>query len=248
MTSVRDLAGSTGGSQGGFAAEARRQARQILSGSQYQTRPERSFRPLAGVLAAIGRFFDRVFGPLWRFLDDHLFHPVGNSVFDLFGDWWPLLVLALALVAGIALGRIIIKRRALPARRLPGQSSRPASQDPETLERLADQAELDGDLEVAVRLRFRAGVIRLERMGAVDRGPTRTDRELSGSLRSATFDALAADLESIVYGGAPATEQQAADALSGWRRVAVEVERDAEVRRRARPQDPDEFRQHRKRT
>ena len=80
-------------------------------------------------------------------------------------------------------------------------------------------------MQAAVRLRFRAGVIRLERLGAVNRGPTRTARELSASLNSATFDALAADLESIVYGGAPATEQQAAEAMSGWRQVTVEAAR-----------------------
>ncbi|MGO9343444.1 MAG: DUF4129 domain-containing protein [Acidimicrobiales bacterium] len=166
-----------------------------------------------------------MFGPLWRFVDNHLLHAVSGPLSDVFGDWWPLLILAIALVAGVFVGRILVKRRASPSLRVAGEDSRRAVEDPDDLEEMAKRAELEGDLQAAVRLRFRAGVIRLERMGAVSRGPTLTDRELSGSLHSDTFDALAADLESIVYGGAPATEKQAADALAGWRNVTLEVAR-----------------------
>ena len=225
MMIAREYAHAAQTSPGGFAASARHQARQILSGSQYQTRPERSFRPFAGVLGAIGRFFHRVFDPLWRFLVDHLFHPVSGPLSDVFGNWWPLLVLFVALVAGVLVGRIVIKRRSLPGRKVLGEIAETEVEDPDGLEVMARQAELDGDMQAAVRLRFRAGVIRLERMGAITRAPTLTDRELSRSLRSGTFDALASDLESIVYGGAMATEQQAADALSGWSKVNLEVAR-----------------------
>ena len=195
-------------------------------GPSTQTRTERSFRPFAGVLGAIGRFFDRVFGPLWRFLVDHLFHPVSGPLSDVFGNWWPLLVLFVALVAGVLVGRIVIKRRSQArAGQWLVRSPRAALEDPDGLEVMARQAELDGDIQAAVRLRFRAGVIRLERMGAITRAPTLTDGELSRSLRSGTFDALASDLESIVYGGAAATEQQAADARSGWSKITLEVAR-----------------------
>jgi hypothetical protein len=158
-------------------------------------------------------------------LVDHVFHPVSGPLSDVFGSWWPLLVLFIALLAGVIVGRILIRRRAVPGRKVTGQINMPADEDPDELEVRARQAERDGDLQAAVRLRFRAGVIRLERMGVVHRAPTRTDRELSRSLHSVTFDALASDLESIVYGGAPATEQQAADALSGWHTITLEVAR-----------------------
>ena len=111
MTKARELALFTQSNPSGFAASARHEARQILSGSQYQSRPERSFRPLAGVLGAIGRFFDRVFGPLWRFLTPLI---VSGPLSNVFGDWWPILVLAAVVVAGLLMGRIVIRRRALP--------------------------------------------------------------------------------------------------------------------------------------
>jgi hypothetical protein len=225
MMIARGYAHAAQTSPGGFAASARHQARQILSGSRYQTRPERSFRPFAGVLGAIRRFFHRVFGPLWKFLVDHLFHPVSGPLSDVFGNWWPLLVLFVALVAGVLVGRIVIKRRSRPGRTVLREITDAEFEDLDGLEVMARQAELDGDMQAAVRLRFRAGVIRLERMGAISRAPTLTDRELSRSLRSGTFDALASDLESIVYGGATATVQQAADALSGWSKVTLEVAR-----------------------
>jgi hypothetical protein len=227
---AKDVSHFSQGSPGGFASTARNQARQILSGSQFQTRPQRSLRPLAGALGAIGRFLDRVFGPLWRFIDDHVLHPVSGPLSDAFGDWWPLLILAVALVAGVLVGRILIKRRALPSLEFARVNRAGAIEDPDDLEEMARRAELDGDLQGAVRLRFRAGVIRLERIGAVSRGPTLTDRELSTSLRSTTFDSLAADLESIVYGGAPATEQQAADALAGWRNITLEASRNLKLK------------------
>ncbi len=222
---ARDIARSAQGDPGGFAASARHQAREILSGSQYQSRPERSFRPLAGVLGAIGRFFDRVFGPPWRFLEHHLFHPLSGQLSDVFGNWWPVLVLALVVVGGVLVGRVVIKRRSRPDRQVVERTSPLPDQDPDSIDALARQAELDGDLQRAVRLRFRAGVIRLERLGAVDRGPTRTDRQISERLNSSTFDALATDLESIVYGGSAATAEQAADAVSGWRTVTIEASR-----------------------
>jgi hypothetical protein len=225
MMTARGYAQAAQPSPGGFAASARHQARQILSGSQYQTRPERSFRPFAGVLGAIGRFFHRVFAPLWRFLVDHLFHPVSGPLSDVLGNWWPLLVLFVALIAGVLVGRIVIKRRSVRSRTVAREITDAEFEDPDGLDVMARQAELDGDMQAAVRLRFRAGVIRLERMGVINRAPTLTDRELSRSLRSDTFDALASDLESIVYGGATATEQQAADALSGWSKITLEVAR-----------------------
>ena len=78
--------------------------------------PSARFVPSPACSAAIGRFFDRVFGPLWRFLENHVFHPVSAPLSSVFGDWWPLLVLAVAVVAGVLVGRIIIRRRALPGR------------------------------------------------------------------------------------------------------------------------------------
>ena len=64
-------------------------------------RPERTFQPLRGAIAATGRWFDRVFGPAWRWVDHHLFHPVGRWFTTDIGLSWPVVVLAIALVVGI---------------------------------------------------------------------------------------------------------------------------------------------------
>jgi hypothetical protein len=204
---------------GGFSASSRREVHQILSGPQFQTRPERSFDPLGGV----GRWLDGVFGPPWRWLIRHLFHPTGGWLNANVGSWWPYVALAIAVVAGIAIGAALVSRRQRPdveAARRVGALER---QQPGDLEKLADEAEASGDLQRALRLRFRAGVLRLEQLGAVRLAETRTNGEIRRTLLSPTFDSLATDLESIVYGGAQATAEQVVGAKNGWPVVVKEA-------------------------
>jgi hypothetical protein len=215
----------------GFAGSAREQARGILQGPQYQSRPQRSFQPFAGALGAIGRWFDRTFGPAWRWVGHHLFHPVGNWLTADIGLPWPLTVLVVALIAGVVVGVVLVKRRPRVDFEEIARSGVFANDDPQKLEELAQQAENAGDLRSAVRLRFRAGVATLDRLGVINRGVTRTTRELSEALGSRDFDVLAADLEAIVYGGVVATAEQAAVARSGWCTVTMEAARKAEVER-----------------
>lgn len=207
----------------GFAGAARKQVHLILSGPQYQSRPERSFQPLSGVLGAIGRWFERVFGPSWRWIGHHLFHPVANWVTTDIGLPWQVVVLVVALVAGVVVGVVRIRRRPRLNFEAPTGVRAIQRDDPHALEQLARQAELAGDLRAAIRLRFRAGVADLDNLGVISRGPTRTTGELSNALGSKQFDALAADLEAVVYGGVEPTTQQAEVARSGWRVVVSEV-------------------------
>jgi hypothetical protein len=200
----------------GFAGAARRQVRHILSGPQYHSRPERTFQPLSGALAATGRWFERVFGPAWRWIGHHLFHPVGNWVTSDIGIPWPVAILVLALLAGVVAGVIRIRRRPRIDFEAGATSGVFQREDSEGLERLARQAELAGDLRAAIRLRFRAGVADLDKLGVISRGPTRTTAELSSALSSAQFDELAADLEAVVYGEIEPTPKQADLARSGW--------------------------------
>ena len=207
----------------GFAGEARRQVHLILSKPQYQSRPEKSFQPLSGALGAIGWWFERVFGPGWRWLVHHLFHPIGTWVTTDIGLPWPVTLLVAALVVGVVGGTIRIRRRPRIDFEVPGGTGGIQREDPHALEQLARQAELAGDLRAAIRLRFRAGVADLDRLGAISRGPTRTTGELSNALESRQFDALAADLEAVVYGGVEPTPEQADAARSGWRVVVSQV-------------------------
>jgi hypothetical protein len=225
------LASSTQPGPSGFADSARKQVRGILNGSQYQSRPQRSFQPLAGALGAIGRWFERTFGPAWRWVGHHFFHPLANWVTTDVGLPWPVTVLVVALVVGVVVGVILVRRRPRIDFEEIARSGVFAGDDPQKLEELAQQAEIAGDLRSAVRLRFRAGVGTLDRLGVINRGVTRTTRELSEALDSADFDVLAADLEAIVYGGVMATPEQAAVARSGWRTVTMEAAHKVEVER-----------------
>jgi hypothetical protein len=224
---------SSGRNPSGFAGSAREQARRILDEPQYQSRPAHSFQPLTGALGAIGRWFDRVFGPAWRWTAHHLVHPVGNWLTGDIGLPWPVSVLAIALLVGVVVGVVLIRRRPKLDFEEMGSAGERANEDPNTLEELALQAERAGDLRAAVRLRFRAGVADLEKLGVINRGVTRTTRQLSDLLGSAEFDVLAEDLESIVYGGATATPEQADVARSGWPVVKLEAARKVEASKSA---------------
>jgi hypothetical protein len=206
---------STGSGRSVDAAGARREAGDVLSGSRYQPESE-GFHPLRGVLGWIG---DRL-APLGRpftWLGDHL--PGGmNAV-------WALLGLA-ALVASAVVARRIARGRLTAARTAPSRRGRHADEaDPAALEREADEAERAGDYERAVRLRFRAGLLRLARLRAIDDGVTRTSGQLARQLRSPEFDRVAGAFDEVVYGGRPAGESDAADARGRWAEILGEARR-----------------------
>jgi hypothetical protein len=213
----------TGPDPGGFASTARGEARQILSGHQYQTRPEKSFDPLGGVGHSLGRFVGDVVDPPARWIWRHLLHPTGHLFSVAFGSVWPVVAVATAVIMGVVIAAVVISRRQRPGIALRGAVTSIGREDPQDLETLADRSEEAGDLQAAVRLRFRAGVIRLEQTGVVVRGSTRTTREIGRLVMSPTFEGLAADLESIVYAGAVATADQVRDAKNGWPVVVEEA-------------------------
>jgi hypothetical protein len=102
---------------------------------------------------------------------------------------------------------------------------RAAGADPTALERQAAEAEATGDFERAVRLRFGAGLIRLERTGLVEGAASRTSGELRRTLASQSFASLAADHDEVAYGGRRADARDAERSRAAWARVAVEARR-----------------------
>lgn len=185
------------------ADEAREQAREILSGRGYQE--SEVPRPFKGVFRWLG---DRV-------------EDVGDWFADAFDDvakalpggavslWIMIAALAIALTAFAA--RHLIHRRARLTRT---SAPRRAPQlDPRELEREADAAERAGDWERAIRLRFRAGVLRL------DLGVSSTTGEIAAELHSPVFDAVGEDFDEIVYGGRPASESDAVAARERWKEL-----------------------------
>jgi len=133
-------------------------------------------------------------------------------------------VLVFLVAAGISL-RLVGRRspRALARSRSIGVDAE--GLDPDTLEREATSAEQAGDLDRAVRLRFVAGVVRLDRAGAITYRSSMTTGQLISTLRSVSFAELAVAFDEIAYGGRPAGETDVEAARSTWPRVLEETRR-----------------------
>jgi Domain of unknown function (DUF4129) len=190
------------------AASARSQARQILH--------ERRFR---------GSDVPRPFAGLVRWLGDRL-----QPVVDFFdrislrvgrGPFWALLGLLVLVVAAL-LARGSIRRRSAAAARA-ARAHAPGRDDPAALEREADRAAAAGEWETAVRLRFRAGLLRLDARELIEYRPSLTTGEVSETIFSPAFDRVGADFDEIAYGGRPAGEADEAASREGWERVLSEA-------------------------
>lgn len=192
---------------------ARRAAAEVLDGSRFK--PARVPRPFAGVLRTLGRWLDPVRQPIAR-----LWNRVTGSVAG-----------QLALVGLVFAGAALVALR-LVGRRSPGgiHPSWPlgtgaGTLDPDLLERDADAAALAGDLDRAVRLRFVAGVVRLDRAGAVSYSSSLTSGQLRARLDSGAFAELADAFDEIAYGGRSAEESDVRAATEVWPRVLAEARR-----------------------
>lgn len=193
-------------------AQAREQARHILSERRFRgtslPRPfHRFFSWLAGRFHFVARGWDWVAGSIG-----------GAPVL------WAI-VGALVLVAAILLGGRLAQRRTEVEARGAGRRERGRSEDPAELERLADEAERHGDLEVALRLRFRAGLLRLGRARALPLRPSLRTREARRALRSPRFDRLARDFDEVVYGGRVPNTGDVETARAEWPQVVAEARR-----------------------
>jgi Domain of unknown function (DUF4129) len=195
------------------AADPRGEARSILSERRF--RGSSVPRPFHGFVTWLGRKLDFIRRAL-EWLGDRL--PGGDPVV-----WTLLAGLVVAVAAG--LGWRVAERRAgrLVERSLAGRRERAV--DPGRLEREADLAERRGELERALRLRFRAGLLRLSRAEAIPPRESLTSGEVRRLVRSPSFDRLAADFDEIVYGERPTLNDDVERARAGWPRVLEEARR-----------------------
>lgn len=187
---------------------ARRDAQRILSDRKYRSGP--TPRPLRGPLRWLGDRLESLFRPLGRLLN---------------GIPWQVWLLAPIIVIACIVWAVVRGRRGRELRAASGRSERRASEeteDPDALERAADEAERDGDLARAVRLRFRAGLLRLGDRGAITYRPSVTTGEVRHALASRRFDDLAGTFEAVTYGGRAADRPDVDSARQEWPRVLEE--------------------------
>jgi hypothetical protein len=195
---------------------ARREAENILADGRFH--PQRGPRPFAGFFRRAGEL---VVDPILRF-----FARIGEVLPKVGSPAWLVLAAAVVVAAVVLTVRLSAQRG---RQRFPGGRRGIAGHeglDPDELERRAEEAERRGDLDTALRLRFRAGLGRLDDAGVVRLRPGLTNAAVSRILRSARFDALAGHFDEVAYGGRAATAAEVATARSDWPGV-VDVARSA---------------------
>lgn len=191
--------------------EARDAAADILKGDKFH--PAEVPKPLEGVLKTLGRWLEPVFDPIERFIAAVTRNRLAATTF----------VAVILVLAFMGIVQLVRRRgRAVLAER---ERSRGRQQrlDADALDHQAVEAEAAGDFERAVRLRFVAGLVRLDRAGVLRYQPALTSGQLTQVLESSTFDELATSFDEIVYGGRPATVDDVASARAGWPRVMAGV-------------------------
>ncbi len=191
---------------------ARRNAEQILSDRRFRSSP--TPRPLRGPLQWLG---DRITSAL-----DHL----GNLFGTLPMLLWVVVLAGFVTFVGWAISKRVQHRnvRAASAR----EGAPPPVEGPENadaLERAADTAERDGDLDQALRLRFRAGLLRLGDRGAIAYRPSVTTGEVRRALGSVRFDDLAGTFEAVAYGGRAADPPALDSSRREWPHLLEETGR-----------------------
>jgi hypothetical protein len=190
--------------------QAREQARHILHERRFHgTALPRPFHGVLSWLADHLQFIARA----W----DWLAGKVGGQ-----HVLWAILGV-MVLVAASWIGARLARRRTEVETSGSARRVRGRREDPNELERLADEAERRGDLEVALRLRFRAGLLRLGRAKALPLRPSLRTREARRALRNPRFDRLARDFDEVVYGRRPPRPADVAAARSEWPQLLAEV-------------------------
>jgi hypothetical protein len=135
---------------------------------------------------------------------------------------WTLLSAA-AIALAVVVARRTAQRRGGRALELARERRLADAVDPRRLEREADEAERRGDHEAAVRLRFRAGLLRLGRKDVIPLRESLTSGQVRRLVRLQEFDRLARDHDEIAYGARTARPDDADAARTGWRTVVTKA-------------------------
>jgi hypothetical protein len=141
------------------------------------------------------------------------------------GGTWDLdvLIAVLVLVIVCIVAWRIAARRSLGLPHDSFDGTTRAVINPGELERRADEADRAGNPEEAVRLRFRAGMIRLGRARILPARESVTTGEARRILHLVEFDELARAHDEIVFASRPALDRDSIEAREGWPRVLEEA-------------------------
>ncbi|MFN8015862.1 MAG: hypothetical protein U0R17_04555 [Acidimicrobiia bacterium] len=88
--------------------------------------------------------------------------------------------------------------------------------DSELLFRLSDQAEAAGQLDIALRYRFRAGLLRLSDMKIISFHPSVTNAKWQLVINNNNFDLLTRDFNDITYGEIECDQQHLSRSKQMW--------------------------------
>ena len=188
--------------------EAKKAAQKILSNPRYRPR-ESTPRPLSW----LGRIEQRIFSAIGRFFERIV---PGSGVVQ-----WFVIALLVAVLAW-ALARFLSRRT---KRRRPVDATLP-SVSVDTIDAEAQAALERGDYRESVILRFRAGIVRLER-GPRPAASRRTNGSL-GSTIPVTFPSVGVRFDAVRYGDQTVDRETADAAASEWPKILNEAGSHAE--------------------
>ena len=129
--------------------------------------------------------------------------------------FWTIVTLMILIVTAVVASRLA-KRRSASLAITSRVKDEHDSVSAEHLERRAGEAFDRQDHEEAIRLYYRAGLIRLGRRGIIEYEESLTSGEAAEMVRLAVFDHIAQTFDGVAYGHRPATADQVAGALSDW--------------------------------
>ena len=193
---------------------ARKAARGILGDRRF--RSSHTPRPLRKPLNWLG---DRLSG-IKDWIGSGLSHVPAALLFL-------IAVVAVVLAVVFIASKIHASRGRAEGRTRGGYADGGPTEDPADLERAADAAEQNGQLDAAVRLRFRAGLLRLGARGAIHYRPSVTTNEVRRVLGSEAFDDLARTFDAVAYGGRDAEPPDVDAARHEWPRVVASAAKES---------------------
>jgi hypothetical protein len=216
--SLRDLAAAAHGDDAArraLAAPARAQARDILAQDRFREH-HRGDGPLHSLFVTFGHWLTD--------LRDAL--PGGAVSGDALLIVFVVLAIAAVTLTALSFHRERARRAAAERASTPGAGALAhAAVGPAELERRAAGADRAGDHDAAVRLRFAAGLLRLHAARAIELRPSLTSGDVGRTLRSDTYNSLAATHDAVAYGGRHASHDDADTARRDWPAVLGEARR-----------------------